>query len=114
MGQAVFKALKNFDTKPTPYDQFDFSARNRYIKEWTGSKGVKELEINQRTVDVEQKLDSGKYAVRPFDNCNINPWNGPQGMLEIELSASATIEEVGQAVLDAFKLATYHPCRKSA
>lgn len=112
MGQVVFKALENFDTKPHPYGQFDFSSRNRYIKKWMGARGIDEWETNQRVVDIEQELDSGKYIVRPFDNCNIHPWNGPEGMPEIELSASATIEEIGQAVLDAFKLATYNPSSK--
>jgi hypothetical protein len=105
--------LENIDTKPTPYYQFDFSDRRRHIKKWMGYRGVKEWEINQRLVSVTQSLTEGTYIMKPCDNYNIHPWIGafPDGR-RITLEKEATTQELGKAVLDAFKLATYHPDRK--
>jgi hypothetical protein len=109
IGDAVMIALDNFDTKPTPYDKFDFSARNRQIKKWIGYKGIAEFDRSLREVDVRKWLDGSGYVITPFDNNNINPWIGGMKDKTILLSDSASSEELGSAVLEAFKMATYHP-----
>ena len=111
IGFAVEEGLRSFDVIPPPYEDFDFPARNRFIKKIMNARGMSEWERNQRVVDVEYDIANEKYKIRSFDNNNINPWIGPQGMPEIEISGSVSAKLIGDAVVQAFKKSTYHPAR---
>jgi hypothetical protein len=114
MGEAVLQALEDFDRKPHPFGQFDFPARNKTISGWVGARGVGSLEKNCRVVQVIQALPLKTLVVKPFDNNNRNNWNGPMEDQVIELPATATARDVGEAVRKAFTRATYHPERKDS
>lgn len=111
LGDAILSALEKFDTEPHPFDDFDFSSRNKYIKKWMGARGIKEWETNQRVVDVIYKIVEDKYIIRPYANHTINPWIGPEGMPEFILQGDISAKEMGNTVLRAFQIATYNPNR---
>lgn len=111
LGQAIKKALDSYDTIPPPYGDFDFSARNKFIKKCMKARGMAEWERNQRVVDVEFSITKDEYTIRPFDNNRINPWIGPQDMPSYTLSNQIDEKTLGEAVLKAFAIATYHPMR---
>jgi hypothetical protein len=111
LGAAALKALNLFDVLAPPYGDFDFPARNKFIKKCMNARGMKEWETNQRMIDVQYNIEEQQYIIRSFDNNNINPWIGPQGMPEIKLGESATAEELGRSILAAFQISTYSPNR---
>ena len=111
LGEAILSALENFDSEPTPFDQFDDSTRRKFLKKWFEYRGINEWEINQRTVDVYQILSDDCYRIRPYDNLNHHPWNGPEGMPETMLQGPVDAATLGMAVFKAFEIATYHPDR---
>ena len=111
LGRSIINGLDDFDVITPPYGDFDFSARNKFIKNIMNARGIAEWERNQRVVDVEFDIAKDEYLVRPFDNNNINSWIGPQGMPEILIKGPVNAIILGQAVLKAFGMATYHPDR---
>ena len=112
MGLAVIKALDNFDCTAHPFDEYDFPARNKAICGWVGARGMGGLEKNVREVQIIQSLSDQSTAVIPFDNNNRDNWNGPMEDCIIQLPPGSPAEQIGEAVRQAFKLATYHPERK--
>jgi hypothetical protein len=112
MGAAVVRALDDFDSRAHPFDQFDFSARNKQIAQWMGARGIQSLETNSRKVHVELQLQDRALQVFAYANCTADPWYGPMLDRPIGLSAAASLDDIGAAVRSAFERATYHPDRK--
>lgn len=112
IGNATLKALSDFDTRPHPFNEFDIPARNRVIASWFGARGMGSLEKNCRVVQIIKYLENGKMHVIPFNNHNINNWNGPMEGRNIVLRSDDSASKLGETVKDAFLIATYHPERK--
>lgn len=110
IGQAVFKALDDFDTRGHPYDKFDDSGRNKYIAKLVGARGLPSLERDSRQVVVTRYLDEPRILVYPTDNNHINPWI--ETTTPVELPIDASPEKLGQCVIQAFEQSTWSPNRK--
>ena len=111
IGRATLKALDDFDVIGHPFDQFDIPARNKVISSWFGARGMVSLEKNCRVVQIIQDIATGVVSVKPFDNYNRNPFNGPMEDKVIKLK-NVTPTSLGEAIQAAFLVATYHPERK--
>ncbi|NHZ96102.1 hypothetical protein [Massilia sp. CCM 8734] len=113
MGAAVANALSAYDSRPHPYNEYDFSARNKTISKWVGARGIMDLEKNSRQVQVVQDLVNNSYTIFPYDNCTAYPWYGPMEDRAIKLPGTASLSEIGEAINKAFTLSTYHSERKN-
>ncbi len=112
MGRAVIKALDDFDSKGHPYDEFDFPARNKFISSLVGARGLPSLERDSRMVVVNRNLADMSCIVFPVDNNKLNPWTEIVDSQKAVLPPNVSVDEAGAAVLNAFKLSTFHPKRK--
>jgi len=112
MGQEVIKAIDDFDTRPPLFESWDRRALGKALCGWLGARGIPTLEKNCRIVQVVQYFEENIFKIYPYDNNNLNPWHGRYEGREIVLPGSATPEQIGEAVIKAFSLSTYHPERK--
>ncbi len=112
LGQALLKAIENFDTHPPAFNPWEDKEHQKALCDWMGVRGIPTLEKNSRLIQVVKDYGADIYTIYPYDNCNINPWNGPFAGHEIVLPGSSGPTEIGEAVIKAFAISTYHPERK--
>ena len=112
LGLAVLKAIDVFDTHPPAFDPWENKELGKLLCSLMGARGIPTLEKNCRLVQVVKYHDTDIYTVYPYDNCNLNPWHGPFEGRDIVLPGSSGPTEIGEAVLRAFSISTYHPERK--
>jgi hypothetical protein len=110
LGVATLEALDAFDTEGPDFEPWENKKLAKHLKTMLGARGQKDIEINSRLVQIIRWLErAGAYEIVPFDNCNIEPWCGSMEGKEILLPPAATAMELGQAIRQAFSVATHHP-----
>lgn len=117
VGKAVIEALEEFDKTLPAYDSWELEQLNRQLCKWIGANSINALYKNSRLVQVIK--NEKDITIVPFDNHNKNSWYAPMttdmGFKDLEnchLSLEASFKMIGNAIYEAFKLATYHPQRK--
>jgi hypothetical protein len=112
IGGAVLQALDNYDKVSPSYSPWELKELRKQLCGWVEVKSYPALVKNSRLVLVYKDFEKDKIFVIPFDNHNINPWETMLEKKAIVLASSAPADDIGEAVTNAFSIATYHPERK--
>lgn len=113
MGKSSIEALDCFDKILPMYDSWELKELNKQLCGWIGVKSINTLNRSCRLVQVVRT--ECNISVLPFDNYNENPWCCPMtsefGFKNriIELPKDSSFGDIGKAIFEAFKHATYHP-----
>lgn len=114
LGAASIAALDAFDREPPQFDPWETTKLRKQLLGWVGAKSYPVLEKNARLVRMSRDLRSGLVCVVPSDNHRKNPWWGLQTELAVEIESPISTSLLGDAILQAFSLSTFHPERSAA
>ncbi len=111
LGRVAKRALQNFDIEPPKHDPWELAAMRKQLVGWLGARGFATIVKNSRFVKLSQNVETGEITLYPSDNHQSNPWYGVR--LDKALTLNSECDEValGEAILAAFNLSTYHPDR---
>lgn len=113
IGRAVLLAIENYGTIRPKYTPWELKKIKKQLCNWVGAKSHPDLQKNSRIVLVQKNMNKQSIQIIPFDNFNLNKWETLLENEAAELPLSASTEELGRSVIDAFARATFHPDRKA-
>lgn len=114
IGRIALQAMENHGVVRPKYAPWEIKEIRKQLCNWVGAKSYPDLLKNSRIVLVQKNTGAKRIQTIPFDNFNLNKWETLLESETAELPFSASAEELGRLIIDAFSKATFHPDRKAA